>query len=486
MNARAGFRHDQHDGRIEQLRVPPHSIDAEQAVLGGLMLAPEAYDRIAGMIETKDFYRRDHQLIHQAICELAEKNRPYDAVTLGEWFKAQGQSEQIAGGAYLVELASTTPSAANIVAYADIVGEKATMRRLIEVGTGIINDGFQPDGRDSTELIGEAQHRIGSLLSNQACELESIQPIMGRVFDTLQRRYESGGAGGITGKSMGLRDVEEILNGLKAGLYILAARPKMGKTTLAQNIAEHFAIVRKESVAIFSFEMSEEELGERMLSSVGDIDGDRVRRGNLDDIDWANVTAAVRKLRGANIYVSKPRNAKVALVCAQARRQHAKGELGLIVVDYLQLMDWDGDNAAQGFGQITRQLKLLSEELNVPIVVLSQLNRKLEERPNKRPMPSDLRDSGAIEQDADAVIFIYRDEWYHPNSPDRGTAEIIVALQRSGAPGMARVAYRPDRYRFENLPVDWEPAPLPEKVKKRAKGMAGALAGKDAAAGADA
>ena len=483
--SRHGFRHDSEDGRMEQLRVPPHSIDAEQAVLGGLMLAPEAYDRVLGKVDTKDFYRRDHQLIHQAICELAEKSRPYDAVTLGEWFRAQGLIEQVAGGAYLVELASTTPSAANIVAYAEIVREKAIMRQLIEVGTGIINDGFQPEGRDSTDLIGEAQNRIGNLLSSQPCELEPIQPIMGRVFDSLQRRYESGEAGGITGKSTGLADFDELLNGLKAGLYILAARPKQGKTTLAQNIAEHFAIERKESVAIFSFEMSEEELGERMLSSVGDIDGDRVRRGNLDDIDWANVTAAVRKLRGADIHVSKPRNAKVAVVCAQARRQHAKKPLGLIVIDYLQLMDWDGENAAQGFGQITRRLKLLSEELNVPVILLSQLNRKLEERPNKRPMPADLRDSGAIEQDADAVIFIYRDEWYHPNSPDRGTAELIVALQRSGAPGMARVAYRPDRYRFSNLPIDWEPAPIPEKTKKKAKGIAGALAGKEAAAGTD-
>lgn len=482
--SRPGFRHDHDDARIEQLRVPPHSIDAEQAVLGGLMLAPEAYDRIAGKVDTKDFYRRDHQLIHQAICELAEKHRPYDAVTLGEWFKAQGQIEQVAGGAYLVELASTTPSAANVVAYAEIVREKAIMRNLIEVGTGIINDGFQPDGRDSTELIGEAQHRIGNLLAAQACELESIQPIMGRVFDTLQRRYEAGDAGGITGKTTGFTDLDEILNGLKAGLYILAARPKMGKTTFAQNLAEHFAIERREAVAIFSFEMSEEELGERMLSSVGDIDGDRVRRGNLDDVDWTNATGAIRKLRGAKIFVSKPSNAKVGLVCAQARRQHAIEELGLIVVDYLQLMDYDGDNADQGLGQITRQFKLLSEELNVPVVLLSQLNRKLEDRPNKRPMPADLRSSGAIEQDADVVIFIYRDEWYHPDSLDKGTAEIIVAMQRSGAPGMARLLYAPSRYRFGNLPFDWErPAPPAKAAKKR--GIAGAMQGKDAAAGTD-
>lgn len=476
-----GFRYDD-DARIEQLRVPPHSIDAEQAVLGALMLAPEAYDRIAGKVDTKDFYRRDHQLIHRAICELAEKHRPYDAVTLGEWFKAQGQIEQVAGGAYLVELASTTPSAANVVAYAEIVHDKAVMRQLIEVGTGIINDGFQPDGRDSMELIGEAQHRIGGLLATQACELESIQPVMLRVFENLQNRFEAGGTGGITGKSTGLTDLDEILNGLKAGLYILAARPKMGKTTLAMNIAEHFAIVRGEPVAVFTFEMGGEELGERLLSSVGDIDGDRVRRGNFDEIDWANASEAIRKIRGAKLFVSKPQNAKVGLVCAQARRQHAIEKLGLIVIDYLQLMDYDGDNAAQGFGQITRQLKLLSDELNVPILLLSQLNRKLEDRPNKRPMPADLRDSGAIEQDADAVIFIYRDEWYHTDSLDKGTAEIIVALQRSGAPGMARLAYFPARYRFANLPFDWERAAPPAK-NTRKKGMAGVLHGKDAAAG---
>jgi replicative DNA helicase len=246
-------------------------------------------------------------------------------------------------------------------------------------------------------------------------------------------------------------------------------------------------LIRKEAVAIFSFEMQPDELGDRMLSSVGDIDGDRVRRGTLDDVDWSNVTQAMRKLRAARIHVSRPRNATVEHVVAQARRQHAREPLGLIVIDYLQLMETSGDNLAQGLGRITRALKLLSGEIGVPVLLLSQLNRKLEDRPNKRPLPSDLRDSGSIEQDADAVIFIYRDEWYSPSSVDRGTAEIIVALQRSGPHGMVRAQYTPSRFRFENLPADWEPAPLPQKADKP-KGFrkSGGNPNADKAAGPDA
>lgn len=454
-------------GNVQNLRTPPYSLDAEQAVLGGLMLSPKAWDLICDVLTDADFYRRDHALIWKAIRQLQEKRRPFDAVTLGEWFDTHGLAEHVAGGDYLIELATTTPSAANIRAYADIVADKSRLRRVIEVGTELVNSGFNPGGRDSVELIGQAQTQIGQLLSNQPCELETLQPIMLRVFESLQDRYANG-TGGVTGKTTGLDELDVLLNGLKPALYLLAARPKMGKTTLAQNIAEHFALVRKEAVAIFSFEMQPDELGDRMLSSVGDIDGDRVRRGTLDDEDWSKVTDAMRRLRGARVHVSRPRNATVEHVVAQARRQHAREPLGLIVIDYLQLMETSGDNLAQGLGRITRALKLLSGEIGVPVLLLSQLNRKLEDRPNKRPIPSDLRDSGSIEQDADAVIFIYRDEWYHPESVDRGTAEIIVALQRSGPPGMVRAKYTPSRFRFENLALDWLPAerPVSEGRKK--------------------
>ena len=484
--ARPGFRVDQHDSRVEQLRVPPHSVDAEQAVLGGLLLVSRSWWEVCDVLAEADFYRRDHALIWRAIAEMSNATppRPFDAVTLGDWFESKGLIEQVAGGAYLVELASTTPSAANIRAYAEIVADKARMRRLIEAGTEIINSGFDPEGRTSVEIIGEAQTTIGNLLATQPCDLELVAPMMQRVFERLEDRSRT--EGGIHGLPTGIEDLDALIGGLRpGGLYLLAARPKMGKTTLAQNVAEHVALVKKLPVVVFSFEMQPEELGDRMLSSIGGINGDRIRSGDLDDVDWSNVTMAMKRLRAAEIYVSRPKTARAEHVVAQARRQHARKPLGLVVIDYLQLMHTSGDNRAQGIGDITRALKLMAGELGVPVLLLSQLNRKLEDRPDKHPIPADLRDSGAIEQDADAVIFIYRDEIYDRNSRWRGSAELIVALQRNGPPGDVRVLYRPELFKFENLPANWEPAPLPEKADKPARRgfKKVAPAGKDAASG---
>lgn len=474
------------DDPRDTLRMPPQSIEAEQAVLGGLMLQPKAWVEVCDVLTEGDFYRRDHQLIWRAVKYLESKSKPFDPVTLGEWFEAQGLAEQIAGGAYLIELASTTPSAANIRAYAEIVHDKGQLRRVIEVGTAMVNDGFQPDGRGSVEIIGASQTRIGGLLAAEPCELEEVGPVMNRVFERLSDRYSRGG--GIDGMSTGLDELDELINGMKGGqLIFLAARPKMGKTTLAMNIAEHVAMKLKKRVAFFSFEMQPEELGERLVASVGGIDGNRLRRGDLDDTDWSNVSTAIREIKQAQILVSRPRSARVEHVMAQARRLHARKPLGLIVIDYLQLLESAGDNRAQGLSAITRHLKLSGGEMGVPILVLSQLNRKLEERPNKRPIPSDLRESGSIEQDADVVAFIYRDETYDRNSRWKGTAEIIVALQRNGPPGEIRVRYRPDRFRFENLSPDWEPEPLPtddgEGGKRRGFRKRGGNPGADAAAG---
>jgi len=264
----------------------------------------------------------------------------------------------------------------------------------------------------------------------------------------------------------GYDEYDALINGLCPGLHILAARPKMGKTTLAQNIAEHFALVHKVPVAVFSLEMPSEAVGRRMLSSIGDVDADRIRRGELDDADWANLSAAMRKLRAAPLLMSRPRNARVEHIVAQIRRQHSRKPLGLIVIDYLQLIAVSGDNRAMGLAEVTRTLALLAGELGIPILLLSQLNRDLERRDNKRPQPSDLRDSGAIEQDADTVTFIYRDEYYNRDSRYKGTAELIVALQRNGAQGECRLRYRPERFRFENLPLEWEPEPAPERQAK--------------------
>lgn len=466
-----------------QPRIPPHSVDAEQAVLGGLMLDPRAFDRVADMLAPADFYRRDHQLIYRAVRQLAEKRKPCDAVTVGEVLLAQGHGEVIAGGAYLVDLAATTPSAANIRAYAEIVAEKARRRKLIEIGTGMVDAAFG-DARDTVELIGQAQTSVGSLLDSEPCELEPVAPIMQRVFERLTER--SAHDGGIDGLTTGLQDFDQLTNGLHGGqLIVLAARPKMGKTSLALNIAEHVALQHQKPVAVFSFEMRPEELGDRMLSSQGDIDADRIRRGTLDEADWASAIAALQRLRGARIYVTRPRSARVEHVCAQARRQHARTPLGLIVIDYLQLMSTGSDNRAQGIGDITRALKLLAVELDIPVLLLSQLNRDLEKRDNKRPIPADLRDSGSIEQDADVVVFVYRDEVYHRDSRFAGTAEIIVALQRNGPPGDCLVLYRGDRFRFENLPFDWEPrSPEPNPPgDPKPRGMRKRASAKDAAAG---
>lgn len=469
---------------IQQLRVPPHSIEAEQAVLGGILLVPRSIDEVTGIVEEGDFYRRDHQLIWRALKALSEHQRPIDVVTVGDFLCSKGFSDEIQGGAYIVELASTTPSAANIRAYAEIVADKSRLRSVIEVGTRLVNDGFLPDGRDSVEIIGQAQSAVAGLLNSQPCELESIAPVMLRVFDRLQERHSRGG--GIDGVTTSLHDLDAVLNGLRPGsLYILAARPKMGKTTLALNIAEWVALELGKAVGLWSFEMQPEELGDRMLSSQADVDAGRVRRGDLDDTDWANVTSAMRKIRGAQILVTRPRTARVEHLIAQARRQHAKTPFGLIVIDYLQLIHVTGENRAQAYGDVTRALKMMASELGVPVLLLSQLNRQLETRTDKRPIPADLRDSGAIEQDADAVIFIYRDEVYEKNSRWRGTAEIIVGLQRNGPADTVRVLYRPDRFRFENLPVGWEPEPLPEgEAKPRRRGFRkGGNAAADAAAG---
>lgn len=463
------------DSDLVQMRVPPHSVDAEQAVLGGILLTEgRAMVHVVDVLTAEDFYRRDHQLIWAAMADLERARRPVDFVTVGAHLAAQGLEEQVGGGGYVIELATTTASAANIRAYADIVRDKAQLRRLIQAGTAIVNDAFEADGRDATELLGEAQSRIGGLLQSEPCELEAVAPVMQRVWDRLEERSRAE-TGGIHGQRTGLDELDQLLGGLKpGGLYVLAARPKMGKTTLAQNFAEHCALQSKKAVAVFSFEMQPEELGDRMLASIGGVSASRIRAGDLDDVDWSNVNRAMQRLRGAPIFVSRPRTARVEHVVAQTRRQHARQALGLVVIDYLQLMETAGDNRAQGLGEITRALKLMAGELGLPVLLLSQLNRKLEDRPDKTPMISDLRDSGAIEQDADAVIFIYRDEVYHRSSQYRGTAELIVPIQRNGPAGEVRVEYIPEQFRFNNLPEHWRPqlpAEAADAAPKQARGF---------------
>ncbi len=466
MSARPGFRGDRDkrfdnrtEQRLDQLRVPPQSIEAEQAVLGGLMLAPEAYDRIADQLNEQDFYRRDHQLIYRAIRELAEKARPFDAVTLGEWFESQGLIEQVAGGAYLIELASTTPSAANIVAYAEIVRDKATLRQLIDVGTGIVNDGFQPDGRDSSEILEEAERQVLAIAQANTSGKTDFTPVtkaLSEAFDMLQTRYANGG--GITGLPTGYTEFDMMTAGLqKTDLIILAARPAMGKTTLALNMAEHAAFRSKLPVAVFSMEMSASQLAMRLISSVGRVNAQRLRTGQLEDEDWSRVTGAIRQLREVKIFIDDEPGLSPVKLSSKARRLKREHGLGLIVIDYLQLMSVPGnsENRATEFSEISRSLKGMAKELQVPVIALSQLNRSLETRTDKRPVMADLRESGAIEQDADMIVFIYRDDYYNKeNSPDKGLAEVIIGKQRSGPTGSCKLKFFGEYTRFDNLSHD--------------------------------
>lgn len=467
-------------GDQQALRLPPHSVEAEQAVLGGLMLVNRALIEVQDLVTEADFYRRDHQLLWRCILQLAEKRQPFDAVTIGEWFEAAGQLDLVGDGGYIIELANNTPSAANVRAYAEIVAEKAKLRALIDAGHDLIDAAYSPEGRSALDLIGSAQTRIGALLDNEPCDLESVAPVMERVYHRLGERAMADG--GISGLTTGDPDLDELLGGLQPGcLYVLAARPKMGKTTKAVNIGEHVALRLRKPVALLTFEMQPEELGDRMLANEAGINGARIRSGKLDDRDWANASEATRRLSQAPIFVSRPKRARVEHVCAQIRRMHARNPLGLVVIDYLQLMEVKGDNRAAGIGDITRTLKLTASELGVPFLLLSQLNRDVEKRADKRPIVADLRESGSIEQDADAVIFIYRDEIYNPGSRWEGTAELIVAIQRNGAPGMVRQLYQPEYFRFSPLPEYWQPkqnsasAPAAGTAPRPRRGLAAAL-----------
>ncbi|RNF83258.1 replicative DNA helicase [Montanilutibacter psychrotolerans] len=446
--------------RADHLRIPPQAIEAEQAVLGGLMLVPDSYDRIADQLADSDFYRRDHQLIYRAIGELAQKNRPFDAVTLGEWFESMGLAEQVAGGAYLIELASTTPSAANITAYAEIVRDKAVLRKLIEVGTSIVNDGFQPDGRESSQILEEAERTVLAIAqtnSSGKSDFTNVHQALTDAFDELQKRYESGGS--VTGLPTGYTEFDELTAGLqKTDLIILAARPAMGKTTLALNMAEYAAFRSKLPVAVFSMEMSASQLALRLISSVGRVNAQRLRTGQLEDEDWSRVTSAIRQLREVKIFIDDEPGLSPVKLAAKARRlKREHGGLGLIVIDYLQLMSVPGnnENRATEISEISRSLKGLAKELQVPVIALSQLNRSLEQRADKRPVMADLRESGAIEQDADMIVFIYRDDYYNKeNSPDKGLAEVIIGKQRSGPTGSLKLKFFGEYTRFDNLSHD--------------------------------
>lgn len=444
------------EAEAEQLRVPPHSVKAEQSILGGLMLDNSAWDQVVEIVQEDDFYRHDHRLIFKAIAHLSEQNKPFDVITLSEWLESRDDLEKVGGLAYLGGLAKDTPSAANIKAYASIVRERSILRQLIEVGTDIANSAYTPEGRDSAELLDYAESHVFKIAEKGARGKQGfvgIKTLLTQAVDRIDTLFQQDDP--ITGLPTGFNDFDEMTSGLQDGdLVIVAGRPSMGKTTFSMNIAENAAIQTKQPVAVFSMEMPGDSLAMRMLSSIGRIDQHKIRTGKLSDEDWPKLTHAVGVLAEAPIYIDDTPALSPNELRAKARRlTRETGNLGLIVIDYLQLMQVHGsnENRASEISEISRSLKGLAKELECPVIALSQLNRSLEQRPNKRPVMSDLRESGAIEQDADLIVFIYRDEVYNEDSPDKGTAEIIIAKQRNGPIGMVRQTFMGQYTRFENF-----------------------------------
>jgi len=447
---------DQHsEDQTSGLRVPPHSIEAEQAVIGGLLLDNRAWEQIADKLVDEDFYRYDHRLMFAAIRELESRNEPFDAVTLSQCLDKNEQLDQVGGLAYIGRLAKDTPSASNIVAYANIVREKSVLRQLISVGTDISSSGFQPEGRDSKELLDNAEKSVFKIAEQGArgnSGFQEMKTLLSKTVDKIDHLFNS--QGGVTGVATGFDKFDEMTTGLQpSDLVIVAGRPSMGKTTFAMNIAENAAIGEKLPVAVFSMEMPGDALAMRMISSLGRVDAHHIRTGNLTDEDWARITSAIHILSEANIFIDDTPAMSPNEVRARARRlKRQQGGLGLIVLDYLQLMQIHGgsENRATEISEISRSLKAMAKELDVPVIALSQLNRSLEQRPDKRPVMSDLRESGAIEQDADVIVFIYRDEVYNEDSPQKGVAEIIIAKPRNGPIGKSLLTFLGKYTKFEN------------------------------------
>ncbi len=446
------------DAQLSALRLPPHSIEAEQSVLGGLMLDNSSWDKIADILAADDFYRDDHRRIYRQIARLIDQSRPADVVTVAEAIESSDDKDKVGGLAYLGSLASSTPSAHNIRRYAEIVRERAILRRLVAVGNNIADSAFNQGGKEVSQLLDEAESRVFEIAEAGARGKQGfmeLQPLLTQVMERIDTLYHRENPSLVTGVPTGFTDLDQMTSGLQEGdLVIIAARPSMGKTSLAMNIAEHVAIDNRLPVAIFSMEMSGTQLATRMLGSVGRLDQHKLRTAQLTDEDWSRLTHAVGKLHDAPVHIDETPGLNPLELRARARRLHRQyGKLGLVVIDYLQLMSGSsqGENRATEISEISRSLKGLAKELKVPVVALSQLNRSVEQRQEKRPVMSDLRESGAIEQDADLILFIYRDEVYNRDSPHKGKAEIIVGKQRNGPIGEVFLTFLGQYTRFENF-----------------------------------
>jgi len=447
------------DRQVAQLRVPPHSVEAESSVLGGLLIDNGAWDRVGDLLVEADFYRYEHKLIFQATAALVNASRPADVVTVYEHLQSLGKAEEIGGLAYLNSLAQYVPSASNIRRYAEIVRERSILRKLVSASDEIATSAFNPQGRAVDQILDEAEQKIFNIGEEGSRMKQGFQGMDSLVVQLLDRVQEmADNPNDITGVPTGFYDFDRMTSGMQAGdLIVLAARPSMGKTSLAINIAEHVALNEQLPVAVFSMEMGAAQLAIRIVGSIGRIDQGHLRTGKLNDDEWPRLTEAIEKLRNIQLFIDETPGLTVSELRANARRlaRQCGGKLGLIVVDYLQLMSTSSgmsdENRATAVGEISRGLKMLAKELGCPLIALSQLSRAVESRTDKRPMMSDLRESGAIEQDADVIMFIYRDDYYNKDSKEPGVSEVIISKQRNGPTGTVKLAFLKNLTKFESL-----------------------------------
>ena len=445
------------DKQVAQLRIPPHSQEAESSVLGGLLLDNNSWDKVGDLLVEADFYRYEHRLVFASITSLVNANRPADVITVFEQMQSQGKAEEVGGLAYLNSLAQYVPSSANIRRYAEIVRERSILRKLVSVSDEIATSALNTNGRPVTNILDEAEQKIFSIGEEGSRMRQGFQSMDKLVVQLLDRVEEmSQNPNDITGVPTGFFDLDRMTSGMQAGdLIVLAARPSMGKTALAINIAEHVALQEDLPVAVFSMEMGASQLAIRIVGSIGRIDQGRLRTGKLIDDEWPRLSDAIERLKTVSLSIDETPGLTTSELRASARRlARSCGKLGLVVVDYLQLMSGsgggDGENRATELGEISRGLKMLAKELQCPVIALSQLNRGVEQRTDKRPMMSDLRESGAIEQDADVIMFIYRDDYYNKDSKDPGVAEIIIAKQRNGPTGTVKLTFLKPITKFES------------------------------------
>ncbi|MEH6449302.1 MAG: replicative DNA helicase [Oleispira sp.] len=449
------------DPQVLSLRTPPHSIDAEQSVLGGLLLDNRAWESVSEVLEDTDFYSHKHRNIYRAIKSLVDQEQPVDVVTVSEELEELGTLNEIGGIAYLGELADMTPSTANSGAYGVIVKERSQQRRLIEAASEITLQAYEPEGKNSLDILSDAEQKIAQIAEGNRKEGGPVivGPLLKSTLDQLDELFNK--PEGLSGITSGFTEIDNRTSGFqKADMVVVAGRPSMGKTTYAMNLVENALIATKRPCIVFSMEMPSESIVMRMLSSIGKIDQTRIRSGKLIEDDWPKLSSAVNILKDLPLYIDDTPALTPQDMRARCRKVYRENDndIGLVMVDYMQLMQVTGasEGRSQEISEISRSMKAIAKEFSCPIIALSQLNRSLEQRPNKRPVMSDLRESGAIEQDADIIAFIYRDEVYNEDTPDKGIAEIITGKHRNGPIGTDRLAFVGKYTRFENLAAGYE------------------------------